>query len=87
MMIVSPNERDRFQRYLQQREISTMIHYPITPHRQKDYSDLVCAIGKLRITKKMASKVFSLPIGPHLVAHNAVILWKSFMVISSRRKY
>ena len=51
-------------KFLKSKNIETMIHYPIPPHKQMAYSDL----NKLSFpsTEKIHDEVVSLPIGPHL---------------------
>jgi dTDP-4-amino-4,6-dideoxygalactose transaminase len=58
--------RDDFQRYLQDRGIGTLIHYPVPPHLSEAYSDLNMAQGAYPIAETIASTELSLPIGPHL---------------------
>ncbi|MCB9211469.1 MAG: DegT/DnrJ/EryC1/StrS family aminotransferase [Ignavibacteriales bacterium] len=56
--------RDRFQNYLTNKGIQTLVHYPIPPHKQLAYKAL--GNNSLHLTEKLASEVLSLPIGPHL---------------------
>ena len=55
-------ERDRLQQYLAQRDIQTIIHYPIPPHKQecyKEWNELT-----LPITEKIHNEELSLPMSP-----------------------
>lgn len=64
LFVIRTKERKRFMKFLESKEIQTMIHYPIPPHKQAAYSNL----NKLSfpITEKIHDEVVSLPIGPHL---------------------
>ena len=59
-------DRDRLQRSLASRGIETLIHYPIAPHAQKAYRDLLFSANSFPLANQMANEVLSLPIGPHL---------------------
>ena len=60
MLFLSHTERDRLQKYLNDNDIQTLIHYPIPPHKQKAYSDWGSL--NLPITEKIHKEVISLPI-------------------------
>jgi len=64
LYVVRHLERDRLQSALAERRIATLIHYPIPPHRQLAYGDLLT--GPFPVAERMADQVLSLPIGPHL---------------------
>lgn len=49
-------------------KVQTQIHYPIPPHLQKAYSELGLRRGSFPIAERLADRVLSLPIGPHLSA-------------------
>lgn len=65
LYVVRHDERDRLQAALADRGVSTLIHYPIPPHRQQAYGDH--AFGPLPIADRLAEQVLSLPLGPHLL--------------------
>ncbi len=54
-------ERDRLMDYLNEKEIGTIIHYPIPPHLAKAYEYLGHREGFLPITEHLAKTVLSLP--------------------------
>lgn len=54
--------RERLQQFLTEKNIQTIIHYPIAPHKQLAYKDY--ASLKLPITEKMHQEVLSIPISP-----------------------
>ena len=51
--------------------MQTLIHYPIPPHRQGAYAAQGLAEGSLPIAERLARRVLSLPIGPHLTIEQA----------------
>ncbi len=54
--------RDAFQRYLSDKGIQTVIHYPIPPHRQPAYTEWHDL--NLPITERIHETIISLPISP-----------------------
>ena len=69
LYVVLSRKRSILQKYLSEKGIPTLIHYPIPPHRQyayKEYNDYSLPIADL-----LADSVLSLPIGPHLDIKNA----------------
>lgn len=62
VFVVRTKERERFQQYLNDNGIQTVIHYPTAPHKQdayKEYADL-----SLPVTEQIHRVVISLPISP-----------------------
>jgi dTDP-4-amino-4,6-dideoxygalactose transaminase len=59
-------ERDRMKTFLQEKGISTLIHYPVPPHLQKAYRDLGWQQGQFPISEAIASTTLSLPLFPGL---------------------
>lgn len=59
---VLAKNRDKLQKYLAEKEIGTVIHYPIPPHKQKCYSEW--SNLTFPITEQIAAEELSLPIGP-----------------------
>lgn len=70
--IRTPN-RDHFIEYMNKREIQTMIHYPIPPHKQKAYEEWNQL--SFPISEKIHSEIVSLPISPvmNMEAVNQVV--------------
>lgn len=56
-----PEHRDRLQEYLREKEIKTLIHYPVPPHLSKAYHFLGKKKGDYPAAEKYASEVLSLP--------------------------
>lgn len=62
LFVVRVSNRNYFQEYLQQKNIQTVIHYPIPPHKQsalKEFSHL-----ELPVTEKIHAEIISIPISP-----------------------
>lgn len=62
LFVVKTEERDRFQKYLEENGVGTVIHYPIPPHLSKAYEYLRYKKGDFPITEKYAETVLSLPL-------------------------
>jgi len=64
LFVVRSNDRDNFQKYLLEKGIQTLIHYPIPPHKQQCYKEY----NKMNypLTSLLADEVVSLPISPVL---------------------
>lgn len=56
-----PGYRDALMNYLKEREIGTLIHYPIPPHLSEAYAYLGHKRGDFPIAEKYADEVLSLP--------------------------
>lgn len=59
--VISCNERDRLIKYLDDKGIGTIIHYPIPPHLQECYKYLGYKDGDFPITEQLAKAVLSIP--------------------------
>jgi dTDP-4-amino-4,6-dideoxygalactose transaminase len=66
LYVVRSNARDQLQGHLAKSEIGTLIHYPIPPHKQAAFANGNYDAHAYPIASRMANKVLSLPIGPHL---------------------
>lgn len=60
--VIRCRERDRLIEYLEERQIGTIIHYPIPPHLSEAYRYLGFQKGDFPITETYAEEVLSLPI-------------------------
>jgi len=58
--------RDIFQKRLAEREIATLIHYPVPPHRSEAYAEMGFAEGAYPLTEAISHTIISLPMGPHM---------------------
>jgi dTDP-4-amino-4,6-dideoxygalactose transaminase len=62
LFVVRAKEREKFQKHLAARNIQTLIHYPIPPHRQKAYAAWNAL--SLPVTERIHEEVLSLPLWP-----------------------
>lgn len=60
--VIRCKERDQLMKWLDEREIGTIIHYPIPPHLSEAYAYLGLQRGSLPITEKCADEVLSIPL-------------------------
>lgn len=58
--------RDELQRFLAERGIGALIHYPVPVHLQEAYRDLGLSRGALPATERCADEILSLPLYPEL---------------------
>ena len=59
--VICCDERDRLIKYLDEKGIGTIIHYPIPPHLQECYKYLGYKEGDFPITEQLAKTVLSIP--------------------------
>ena len=64
MFVVRTPNRDKFQEYLKENDIQTIIHYPTAPHHQDAYREWNNL--SFPITEQIHREVLSLPISPVL---------------------
>lgn len=60
--VIRTDFRDELMRYLDEKNIGTIIHYPIPPHLSEAYRDLGLTAGALPITEEYARTVLSIPL-------------------------
>ncbi|GAB3820222.1 DegT/DnrJ/EryC1/StrS family aminotransferase [Pontibacter rugosus] len=72
LYVVKAQRREALQKYLQDNNISTMIHYPIPPHLQEAYSYLGYAKGDFPIAEELANTCLSLPLWPGMTQENVI---------------
>jgi dTDP-4-amino-4,6-dideoxygalactose transaminase len=58
--------RDELIEFLRERDVGSMIYYPLPLHLQKMYHDLDYAEGSLPVSESAGREVLSLPIYPEL---------------------
>lgn len=63
LFVVQCEKRTELQQWLTKKNIQTLIHYPIPPHKQQAYADSMYEYS-LPISEKIHSMALSLPIGP-----------------------
>lgn len=59
--VIQCEKRDELIRYLEERGIGSIIHYPIPPHLSEAYAYLGCQKGDYPITENYADTILSLP--------------------------
>ncbi|MEG0869411.1 MAG: DegT/DnrJ/EryC1/StrS family aminotransferase [Hafnia sp.] len=72
LYVVRCEQRSELQAHLAQQGISTLIHYPIPPHKQQAYSEY--ANLSLPLTERIHEEVLSLPIGPTMTDAEAQVV-------------
>lgn len=60
--VIQTDKREALIKYLNDREIGTIIHYPIPPHLSEAYQYLKVKKGSLPITERYADTVLSIPL-------------------------
>jgi dTDP-4-amino-4,6-dideoxygalactose transaminase len=60
LYVIKHKKRDLLQKYLSQKDVQTLIHYPIPVHMQKAYG----INAKLAVTENICGKILSLPMDP-----------------------
>lgn len=76
LFVVRTKQRAYLMKKLSENKISTLIHYPIPPHKQKAYSNLHVSENKYPLTTRFSNEVLSLPIGTHLTSVDANMVAK-----------
>lgn len=61
LFTIESENRDELQKYLKEKGIETVIHYPTPIHMQKAYRDLGFETGDFPIAEKISSNILSLP--------------------------
>ncbi len=81
LYVVRLNERDALQRYLTERGIGTLVHYPVPVHLQPAYQGRLPGSDQLPQTEQAAREILSLPMYPELSladAHQVAAAIQSF---------
>ncbi|MCQ2415596.1 MAG: DegT/DnrJ/EryC1/StrS family aminotransferase [Lachnospiraceae bacterium] len=60
--VIRCEERDRLIQYLENKDIGTLIHYPIPPHLAEAYQNLGYKKGDFPFTEHLAETILSIPI-------------------------
>uniref|UniRef100_UPI004047FC1B DegT/DnrJ/EryC1/StrS family aminotransferase n=1 Tax=Algoriphagus sp. TaxID=1872435 RepID=UPI004047FC1B len=64
LYVIKSKSRDSLQKYLSEKGIGALIHYPIPPHLQNAYSNLGYKKNDFPIAEDLANTMLSLPIWP-----------------------
>lgn len=62
LFTIEVNDRNELQKYLKEKGIETVIHYPIPIHLQEAYKDLGFKIGDFPIAERISNQILSLPL-------------------------
>lgn len=79
--VIHCKERDKLIDYLNEREIGTIIHYPIPPHLSEAYAYLGYHTGDFPITEQYAAEVLSIPL------YNGMTVEEQDYVINAMNKF
>ncbi|QYK69596.1 DegT/DnrJ/EryC1/StrS family aminotransferase [Paenibacillus sp. S02] len=69
VFVVRVKNREGFAEFLRSKEIQTMIHYPIPPHRQQAYSEW--SNKSFPISEQIHSEIISIPLSPVMTMDDA----------------
>jgi dTDP-4-amino-4,6-dideoxygalactose transaminase len=72
LYVIRTNRRDDLQKHLTEKNIGTLIHYPIPPHLQNAYANLGFAKGSFPIAEEIADTCISLPIWPGMTLDHVI---------------
>jgi len=72
LFVIRVAERDKLKDYLLDRDISTLIHYPIPPYRQNAYSSLEIGKDNYPIANEISNSCLSLPLWPGMTQEHVV---------------
>ena len=64
LFAIRTSRRNELQKFLQEKGIGTVIHYPVPPHKQEAYADLNFKPTDFPLTSLIADTCLSLPIYP-----------------------
>jgi len=66
LFVVRSGQRDILKNKLSDKDITTMIHYPIPPHLQPAYSELKLKNGSFPLAELIHREILSLPLWPNM---------------------
>ena len=79
LYVVRHLHRDELQKKLKNKNIGTLIHYPIPPHLQPAYSDMGFRVGDFPLAERIHKEVLSLPMGPNMEIDDAAMVVKAIL--------
>lgn len=86
LYVVEHKDRDLIQKKLLEKNIETMIHYPIPPHHQNAYEHLKFKKNYLKRSEEIHRNIFSLPMGPTLEMNDVEFVAQSLIQIIEELK-
>jgi len=72
LYVIQSNDRDGLQKYLAEKGVGALIHYPVPAHLQKAYSYRGYKRGDLPVTELITGRILSLPMFPELTDEQVV---------------
>ena len=81
LFVIRTSERDQLQKHLADHGIQTMIHYPVPPHKQEAYCEMV--LTALPISEKIHREVLSIPMSPVMTDNEVERVVKALNTIMS----
>ena len=66
LYVIRLKKRDELQNYLKNRQIGTLVHYPVPVHQQPAYQSFSQGGSDLTCTEQIAAEILSLPMYPEL---------------------
>ncbi len=66
LFVVRSQRRGDLQKFLKEKSIETLIHYPIPPHQQQAYRSDACAGKSYPLAEELSQEILSLPLTPHM---------------------
>lgn len=77
LYVIQTNDRDGLREFLEKKEISTGLHYPIPLHIQPCFKNLGYKEGAFPRAESAAKKILSLPMYPELAAEQIAFVAES----------
>jgi dTDP-4-amino-4,6-dideoxygalactose transaminase len=84
LYVIRCKKRNKLKTYLEKKGISTIIHYPTPPHRQKCYADFNHL--KLPIADTISNEALSLPIYPTLTVNEIDFICEQILKFYKKNK-
>lgn len=72
LFVIRSKKRDELRKYLSERGVTTLIHYPTPIHLQKVYQSLGLGKGSLPVAESVSREIISLPMYPTLTEDEIV---------------
>jgi dTDP-4-amino-4,6-dideoxygalactose transaminase len=72
VFVIRCEQREALQKYLLERGVSTLIHYPIPPHKQGAYKEL--EESSFPVSELIHKQMLSLPIGPTITDEEVALV-------------
>lgn len=71
LILDNEEQRNNLQRYLKEKNIPSMIYYPIPMHKQTVYKDYDFNVNELKVSEELSQKVLSIPMHPYMTDEDA----------------